>query len=128
MARIASSSSTSALLLVFALPALALLRVSPSVSLKGCDEPKVPLGIIHAQGVLTYNVLPNGRADTATVAVIAVNGMSAAGFRSVATRLLMSCTFRIEGKETGPIPIFEQLRFDSTRVRYAIKDSISVSS
>jgi hypothetical protein len=98
----------------------------PRVSVKHCDEPKIPLGYLHADGVLTYSILSNGHADTATFVVLAVTGMSRAGFKSAAARLLSGCTFRVEQKSSGPVPVFEKLSFDSAQVRYALADRLSV--
>ena len=92
---------------------------SPSVAFKECHEPKVPLGMIHAQGVVMYQADRDGRPDTSSVRVADPRNISAAGFRSAVVRFLSSCRLALNPKPDAAVSILQQFTFDSTQVRFA---------
>jgi hypothetical protein len=60
--------------------------------IKKCDEPKVPIGLLpKGFGQVSFMVGKDGKPDTASIAVLKVIGLSPAGFRSVAARVLSAC-------------------------------------
>lgn len=63
-------------------------------AVKKCDTPRVPIGWLHrASGRVSYTLGKDGNADTTSVNVVSVLGMSVAGYRSVAVRELSACKF-----------------------------------
>jgi hypothetical protein len=91
----------------------------PSVTFKQCREPKVPLGVLRAQGIVTYQADRDGRPDTSTVRVADPRNISAAGFRSAVVRFLSACRLALDPKPDAAVSILQQFTFDSTRVRFA---------
>ena len=81
---------------------------------KSCAVPREPLGIIHAEGVLRFTINNEGKADTATIDVIAVRGMSAGGFRSASARQLSACRYdRSADPLDGDKRVVSAMRLDS---------------
>ncbi len=57
---------------------------TPSYSLRKCDPPKEEIGILpRISGQLFYLIGKDGKPDTASIKILKVSGISAAGFRSV---------------------------------------------
>jgi hypothetical protein len=83
-------------------------------AVRACGAPAEPLGVIHAEGVLRFTITNEGRADTATVDVLAVRGMSVAGFRSASVRQLSACRFdRTKDPLDGDKHVVSAMRLDS---------------
>lgn len=84
------------------------LRESPA--LQQCDFRTPVVGYLAGSGIVTYVIRPSGRADTATVKVVAADSVSPEGLRSVAVRLLGRCQFRPARTERGKVPALVQQR------------------
>lgn len=69
-----------------------LLPLAPAVGYAqlNCTTSKVPIGIVQGRALIEYG-LRDGRPDTASISVVAVEGLSARGARSVLVRQLSSC-------------------------------------
>jgi len=88
--------------------------VAQTYPVKKCDAPKEPLGVLHAQGQVTYRLNFDGKVDTATLRVVSLRGISAAGLRSAAVRQLSGCRFdRTIDTVKGPVIVVDALGFDS---------------
>ena len=87
-------------------------------AVKKCDEPKVPIGsLTKVSGQVSYLLSKDGRPDTTSVSVVALSGMSVAGFRSVARRQLSACRFDVgPGGLTAAIRVVEEISADSATV------------
>lgn len=62
-------------------------------ALRTCDTPRQPLGVLHGQGQVVYEMRRDGRPDTGSVRVVRSSDLSPAAFRSAAVRLLSACRF-----------------------------------
>lgn len=58
---------------------------------RDCKSVEEPIGFVTGTGVVGYWLARDGRADTSTVRVMEVTGISAAGYRSAVVRLLSGC-------------------------------------
>ena len=86
-------------------------------TLKKCDDPKTPIGILPSgNAVIWYRLGHDGRPDTAGMGVVQVAGLSVAGVRSVALRLLSGCHFDTRKGDDPNAGLVTELRFDSARV------------
>jgi hypothetical protein len=86
-------------------------------TLKKCDDPKVPIGVLPTgSAVIWYRLAHDGKPDTAGMGVVQVLGMSVAGARSVAVRLLSSCRFEFRKGDDLSAGLLTELRFDTTQV------------
>jgi len=85
-------------------------------ALKKCDEPKIPIGTLPTGiGTISFKLDRDGKPDTVSIAVTKVMGLSAAGFRSVASRQLGACRFDVpQGKIAAPALVVASFRFDKT--------------
>jgi hypothetical protein len=90
----------------------------PSYSLSKCDPPREQLGILpRISGQLFFLLGKDGKPDTASIKVLKVLGISAAGFRSVGARQLSSCRFEMEKAGlTAPTGVMSEVTADSTSV------------
>ncbi len=101
-----------ALVAIPADPAFSVAQASYPV--KSCVAPREPIGVIHAEGVLRFTVNNEGKADTNTIDVIAVRGMSVGGFRSASVRQLSACRFdRSKDQLDGDKRVVSAVRLDS---------------
>jgi len=103
------------------LVAAALIAGTPSIgaaqTLKKCDDPKVPIGRLPSgNAVIWYRLGHDGKPDTAGMGVVQVLGMSVAGVRSVAARLLSACRFDAVKGEVPSAGLLTELRFDSVHI------------
>ncbi len=81
---------------------------------KSCVAPHEPIGVIHAEGVLRFTVNNEGTADTNTIDVLSVRGMSVGGFRSASVRQLSACRFdRSNDQLDGDKRVVAGMRLDS---------------
>lgn len=79
-----------------------------------CGAPTEPLGILHAQGQVTYRLKPDGRPDTASLRVVSLRGISAGGLRSAAVRELSACWFNRSADTTREdVFVVDAIGFDS---------------
>jgi hypothetical protein len=83
-------------------------------ALAKCDVPREPLGYLRGGGEVRYLLRANGRPDTASVAVIRADGISAGGYRSAVVRQLSAC--RMARPTNGPTVVRQGVRFDSIQV------------
>ena len=79
-----------------------------------CSTPREPLGVLTGGGEVRYELKHDGRPDTGSVSVLAVNGISAAGYRSAVVRQLSSCKMR--HPHQSPVMVRQAIRFDATHV------------
>jgi hypothetical protein len=87
-----------------------------SYPVKSCTAPIEPLGVLHAQGQISYRLLKDGRVDTVSVQIVSVNGISAVGLRSAAIRELASCRFDRSADSTAvEVFVVSALGFDSAK-------------
>ncbi|MEO8636882.1 MAG: hypothetical protein ABI587_16520 [Gemmatimonadales bacterium] len=86
-----------------------------------CEAPKVPVGYLTGDGILQYRMSVDGRPDTTTLSVVRVNGISAAGFRSAAARLLSNCRMDLSltPHPAEPFLVHQPLQVDSASVSLA---------
>jgi hypothetical protein len=71
--------------------------IAAAQTLKKCDDPKVPIGVLPSgNSVIWYRLGRDGKPDTSGMGVVQVLGMSVAGVRSVAVRLLSACRFDVK--------------------------------
>lgn len=105
--------------------AAALLLPTParaqSLALDHCDTPRVPLGRLTGEGRVLYRLAEDGHPDTGTVAVLAVSGVSAAGFRSAAVRELSACRMKRLHDAHDGVRVTEQIAFVGERGRTTIR-------
>ena len=99
----------------------AIIAGTPSIAaaqtLKKCDDPKVPIGALPTgNAVIWYRVGHDGKPDTAGMGVVQVLGMSVAGVRSVAVRLLSACRYDVKKGDTLSAGLLTELRFDTVHV------------
>jgi hypothetical protein len=86
-------------------------------TLKKCDDPKIPIGILPTgNAVIWYRLGHDGKPDTAGMGVVQVLGMSVAGVRSVAVRLLSTCRFDVRKGDSLTAGLLTELRFDTAHV------------
>ena len=78
-----------------------------------CGDPMEPAtGRMNIAGVVGYHLAPDGRPDTASVRVLAIEGMSVAGFRSAVSRRLAGCRMTLPyGYQGATIPVRQEVRF-----------------
>ncbi len=83
--------------------------------LKICDPKHQLVGYIRGDGIITYVITAEGRADTASIKVMSHQGVSAGTLASVATRVLPTCTFRAAETTRGKAPalVSQRLIFHS---------------
>lgn len=101
--------------MLLTLPALAAsLSAQASYPVRKCDTPKEPLGVLHAQGQVSYVMSREGWPDTASLRVVSERGISAAGLRSAAARVLSACRFdRSHDTTTAAVFVVDAIGFDS---------------
>ena len=86
-------------------------------TLKKCDDPKLPIGVLPSgSAVIWYRLGRDGKPDTAGMGVVQVLGMSVAGVRSVAARLLNACRYDVKKGDSLSAGLLTELRFDTARV------------
>ncbi|MES1259603.1 MAG: hypothetical protein ABUL71_03340, partial [Gemmatimonadota bacterium] len=65
-------------------------------ALKGCDDPKVPIGMLSkAGGTIAFKLSKDGKPDIESLNVTKLLGMSVAGFKSAVSRQLGGCRFEV---------------------------------
>jgi hypothetical protein len=111
-------TTQNSLLLLTALICLGTASASSQTSnypVKKCDAPKEQLGILpKISGQLFYLLGKDGKPDTASIKVLKVFGISAAGFRSVGARQLGGCHFDVEKAAlTAPTGVMSEVTADS---------------
>jgi|GEM_PF-2072015 len=75
-----------------------------------CETVREPIGIFTAEGAIRYQLGANGVPDTASVEVLAVEKVTADGFRSAAVRQLAACKMQ---RPPRALVVVQRLRFDS---------------
>jgi hypothetical protein len=91
--------------------------IAAAQTLKKCDDPKVPIGgLPTGNAVIWYRVGRDGKPDTAGMGVVQVLGMSVAGVRSVAVRLLSACRYDVKKDDSLSAGLLTELRFDTAHV------------
>ena len=75
-----------------------------------CETLREPIGIFTAEGAVRYQLRANGVPDTASVEVLAVEKVTADGFRSAAVRQLAACKMQ---RPPRALVVVQRLRFDS---------------
>jgi hypothetical protein len=80
---------------------------------KKCDEPKAPIGMLpKGFGQISYMVGKDGKPDTASIAVLKVIGLSPAGFKSVAARVLSACRLDMGKPDpSGSVGVMSEVTF-----------------
>ncbi|HEV8123092.1 MAG TPA: hypothetical protein VGP80_02535 [Gemmatimonadales bacterium] len=97
-----------------------LLPAQTGISPKRCEPPRTPIGDLKGSGRVAYRVGSNGRPDTATVIVLATQGLSAGALRSAARRALSGCRYENRDLPTPrPALLSQAIMFDSTGARLA---------
>ena len=78
-----------------------------------CGDPMAPAtGRMNITGEVGYQLAADGRPDTGSVRVLALQAMSVAGFRSAVTRRLAGCRMTLPyGYQGGDIPVRQAVRF-----------------
>jgi hypothetical protein len=90
---------------------------SAAQTLKKCDDPRVPIGgLPSGDAVIWYRVGSDGKPDTSGMGVVEAHGMSAAGVRSVAVRLLSACRFDVGKGDPLSAGVLTSLRFDTAHI------------
>jgi hypothetical protein len=80
--------------------------------LRSCASREPVHGTLRGDGIVAALLQSDGRIDTSSTRVLQVESMSIAGYRSAATRLLSTCTYRITGARTRqPLPVVISLAF-----------------
>lgn len=88
-------------------------------SVKKCDDPKVPIGVLpKGFGTVSYLLGKDGKPDTASIAVLKVFGLSVAGFHSVASRELNGCRHDMGNvAPNATVSVVQEIRFaDSSSI------------
>jgi hypothetical protein len=88
---------------------------TPSYPLRKCDPPKEQVGILpRISGQLFYLLGKDGKPDTASIKVLKVFGISAAGLRSAGARQLSGCRFDVEKAGlAAPAGVMSEVTADS---------------
>lgn len=81
-------------------------------ALKKCGPPLEPVGAVEASGVVQFTVLKSGKVDTASVQPVVDSGISDAGLRSIAVRMLGACSYRAAKRDGKKVPATLQQRFN----------------
>lgn len=79
-----------------------------------CEGDKVEVGFLRGSGTVRYTLTTSGQAAPGPVDVITVEGVSAAGFQSAATRQLAGCKMR---RPPADLVVTQVIRFDSATTR-----------
>jgi hypothetical protein len=95
---------------------------APSYAVKKCDAPKEEAGVLpRISGQAFYRLAKDGKPDTASIQVLRVFGISAAGFRSVVARRLSTCRFDVEKAAlNAPAGVMSEIMADTTWFAVAI--------
>lgn len=80
---------------------------------RDCGTFRIPLGSIRPSlGTVAYRLGRDGRADTATLRIVAAERISVAGYRSAVTRVLASCRMGVpRGLPREGVPVVQVIRF-----------------
>jgi hypothetical protein len=81
---------------VLILTTLVLLTVPPGdslPSLKKCNAPRIPIGVVFSAGTVTFAISDKGQPDSSTIVIHNVAGGTAAGLHSALARQLPRCRF-----------------------------------
>ena len=80
---------------------------------RDCGTFDIPLGSIRPSlGTVAYRMGRDGRADTATLRIVAAERISVAGYRSAVTRVLASCRMGVpRGLPREGVPVVQVIRF-----------------
>ena len=81
-------------------------------ALKKCGPPLEPVGAVEASGVVQFTVLKSGKVDTASIQPVVDSGISDAGLRSIAVRMLGACSYRAARRDGKKVPATLQQRFN----------------
>jgi len=89
--------------------------------MKGCDDPKVPIGMLpKAGGTVSFKLSKDGKPDPETIAVTKVLGMSVAGFKSAAVRQLGACHFDVpKGALNSPATVTSDVTTAGNQVTFS---------
>ena len=100
-------------------------RVSRPPSLTSCAWDSLAPGDYRGQGEVTYQVTPQGVADTATMTAVRLYGADPRIFRSAAQRVVAVCRFTSVAADTTASPILmrQWMKFAGTGAQYAPRDS-----
>jgi hypothetical protein len=98
---------------VFSVPNSELAVSDSTFPWRDCGTFDVPLGSIRPSlGTVAYRMGRDGRADTATLRIVAAERISVAGYRSAVTRVLASCRMRVpRGLPREGVPVVQVIRF-----------------
>lgn len=111
-------SIVGAILILGAAPRLQGQALPTEFPLKKCDDSKQLVGYLRGQGLVTYLLATDGKADTASVQVLRAAGVSVAGFRSAVVRQLSACRLDLgRHKPATPVRVQQQILFDSARAQ-----------
>lgn len=80
-------------------------------ALKDCDLVRQQIGYIIGDGIITYVITADGRADLNTLKVSSHTGVTAGTLLSVANRVLAYCTYRAAETSRGKVPALVAQRF-----------------
>ena len=89
-------------------------------AVKGCDDPRVPIGTLpKAGGTVSFKLSKDGKPDIESLAVTKLLGMSVASFKSAASRQLGACHYDVpKGGVSGPVTVFADARTDGFKVAF----------
>ncbi len=110
------------------LPASAQSPLAAGYSVKKCDEPKLPIGMLpKGFGEVSYMVGKDGKPDTASIAVLKVIGLSPAGFKSVTARVLSACRLDMGKPDpTASVGVMSEVTFsEATPVQVSTATPLS---
>ncbi len=110
------AAATAALTLAGSAAPLVAQAPVPWLTLRRCEAPRQPLGVLHGQGQVVYELGRDGRPDTASVRVVRSPDLSPPALRSAAVRLLSACRFESGGRASrADVRVLERIVFhDST--------------
>lgn len=100
--------------LLFSLTLAATAASAQTYAFDKCEEHKVEVGYLRGSGTVRYTLTRSGKAAPGPVDVITVEGVSAAGFQSAATRQLAGCKMR---RPPADLVVTQVIRFDSATAR-----------
>lgn len=100
---------------------------SGSYPVKECWTSRTMFGVLpEASGWVSYSLHKDGKPDTASITVRKVDGMSAAGFRSVAVRKLRACRHEMgRPAPRAPVEVSQQISFaDSSKLEVSVATTV----
>lgn len=90
------------------------------LKLRGCDHPRIPVGVLNASGTVRYQIGADGRTVTNSVAALSSDGASLPGLQSAAERQLSACRFDARSlNRPFPVAVEAQIKFDSLKIWFS---------